>query len=64
MLDYSDTTGATTPGGRFGGPHAGGCLFAFGDGSVRTVTYGVLPDVFWKLCHIADKEPLSESDYD
>jgi len=50
--------------GRFGAAHPGGVLFAFGDGSVRKVTFSVDRDVFTALCHIADGRAISDSDYE
>ena len=34
---------------RFGGPYAGGCLFAMSDGSVRTFNYGIAKEVYVPL---------------
>lgn len=51
-------------GGRFGSPHTHGTLFAFADGSVRSVSYTVSPWVFFALCMPNDGRAVSEVDYD
>ncbi len=43
----------------FGSAHQGGCLFAFGDGSVHTITYSIDQKLFQSLSHREDGEPLA-----
>ena len=62
LPDYR-TTAPQGSSGRFGSSHPAGCLFAFGDGSVRKVSYSVQFTVFQALCHISDGQVVSESDY-
>ena len=62
--DFTDSSGNTSPAGRFGSSHPGGVQFVFADGSVRRVTYGVAGDIFATICHISDGRHVSESDYD
>jgi len=50
--------------GLFGASHISSALFAFGDGSVRRVRYGINPNVFKALCWIDDGVSVAESDYD
>lgn len=45
----------------FGSVHQGGCLFAFGDGSVHTITYSIEQKLFETLSHRDDKAPLNYS---
>jgi prepilin-type N-terminal cleavage/methylation domain-containing protein len=61
--DFWGPAGVTS-GGRFGGPHSGGTLFAFADGGVRLVSHGVTPPVFWALCMPNDGRALAEADYE
>jgi prepilin-type N-terminal cleavage/methylation domain-containing protein len=53
-----DRAGFTWP-TRFGSAHAAVFIMAFGDGSVRTVPYGISPDVHRLLGHRADGQPVS-----
>src|SRR5262245_12696502 len=53
-----------TAGGRFGGPHTGGTLFAFADGGVRMVSHTVAPGVFFALCMPADGRAGLEDDFE
>lgn len=53
-----------TPQGRFGSRHISGALFAFADGSVRKVRFGVDQTVFAALCNISDGIVVNEQDYD
>jgi len=46
----------------FGSVHQGGCLLAFADGSVHTITYSVEKKLFASLSHCADKSPAGYSD--
>ncbi len=46
----------------FGSVHQGGCLFAFGDGSVHTITYSIEQDLMRSLAHCKDSQPLSYND--
>lgn len=50
-------------GGRFGSAHLGGALFAFGDGSVRPVSYSVHGEVFYALCLINDGRIVTDGEY-
>jgi prepilin-type N-terminal cleavage/methylation domain-containing protein len=43
----------------FGSVHQGGCLFAFGDGSVHTITYSIDQTLFESLSHREDGSPTS-----
>jgi prepilin-type N-terminal cleavage/methylation domain-containing protein len=61
--DFDGAAGVNA-GGRFGSPHRRGCRFTFLDGSVRTVSYGVAPSVFYALCIANDGRAVSEGDYD
>jgi Protein of unknown function (DUF1559) len=45
----------------FGSVHQGGCLFAFGDGSVHTINYSIDENLFQSLSHCDDREPVSFS---
>ena len=42
----------------FGSVHQGGCLFAFGDGSIHTISYSIDQELFRSLSHRADQAPL------
>ena len=46
----------------FGAVHQGGCLFAFGDGSVHTITYSIEQQLFRSLSHCEDSLPTSYMD--
>ena len=46
---------------QFGGPHPSGCQFAFGDGSVKTISYDVDADLFRRLGSIDDGEVVDQS---
>jgi prepilin-type N-terminal cleavage/methylation domain-containing protein len=50
-------------GGRFGSAHIGQCLFVWGDGSVRSVSFNVQSNIFASLCGIADGGVVADSDY-
>ncbi len=43
----------------YGAVHQGGCLFAFGDGSIHTITYSIDQDLMQSLAHRSDSKPLS-----
>lgn len=43
----------------FGAVHQGGCQFAFGDGSVHTLSYSIDGELFRSLCHREDAMPTS-----
>ena len=45
----------------FGSAHAGGCHFAMCDGSVRTVSYHIAPDIHRQLGNRHDGLPISAS---
>jgi hypothetical protein len=62
--DFSDPTSTVDSGGRFGSPHRGSVLFAFGDGSVRRVSTSVAGDVFYALCDVNNQRSVTESDYE
>jgi prepilin-type N-terminal cleavage/methylation domain-containing protein/prepilin-type processing-associated H-X9-DG protein len=61
--DFSAPKGVDA-GGRFGSPHLGGTAFAFADGSVHRVSFGVSGPVFAALCLISDGRHVSEADYE
>ncbi|QDT57183.1 putative major pilin subunit [Caulifigura coniformis] len=44
----------------FGGPHSGVVISAMGDGSVRGINYNIDSNVFRRLSHRADAEPVGE----
>jgi prepilin-type N-terminal cleavage/methylation domain-containing protein len=44
----------------FGGPHSGVLIAALGDGSVRGINYNIDTNVFRRLSHRADAEPVGE----
>jgi len=46
----------------FGGPHPAGCNFAFCDGSVHTIVYGVDALTFCCLCKRDDRKPMKMAD--
>ncbi len=58
--DYHST--ATTASQRFGSSHDAGCNFALADGSIRTVTYTVNPDVFQRACQRNDGQPFNNNE--
>jgi prepilin-type N-terminal cleavage/methylation domain-containing protein len=62
--DFSDPSGQANGGGRFGGPHIGACLFVFGDGSVRNVSFSVAGDLFAALCIVDEGKTVSEAEYE
>jgi hypothetical protein len=62
--DFTLATPGVDGGGRFGSPHRGSVLFAFGDGSVKRVSTTVAGDVFAALCDINSNRSISESDYE
>jgi prepilin-type N-terminal cleavage/methylation domain-containing protein len=45
--------------GQFGGPHPGGMVAAVADGSVRTVSFAVDPNVFRRFARRNDRQPFS-----
>lgn len=45
----------------FGSAHAGGCHFAFCDGSVRTISYTIDPRIHRLLGARQDGEPVSDT---
>jgi prepilin-type N-terminal cleavage/methylation domain-containing protein len=47
--------------GGFGSHHAGGALFAFGDGSVQFLSESILPPVYQQLGHRADGKLLDDA---
>lgn len=49
-------------GSRFGGPHVGGMSALFGDGSVRTIRWGVSQRVFADICRRNDGNTINWSD--
>jgi len=53
-----DAPGIVSP-TRFGSAHAAVFNMAFADGSIRTVPYGIAPDVHRLLGHRADGQPVS-----
>jgi hypothetical protein len=52
--------GGPDPQQRFGGPHAGGCMVALGDGSVRTVSYTVAAPTLARLLCPVDSEIVGD----
>jgi prepilin-type N-terminal cleavage/methylation domain-containing protein len=52
--------GGPDPQHRFGGPHAGGCMMALGDGSVRTVSYTVAAATLARLLCPVDSEIIGD----
>jgi prepilin-type processing-associated H-X9-DG protein len=48
---------------RFGSPHSSGCNFAFCDGSVRTVSYQIDPEVHRRLGNRKDGLPIDGKQY-
>ena len=50
---HVDTPGLTDTFG-FGGPHAGGCIFALCDGSTRSITFSVDVEVYRRIASRAD----------
>lgn len=57
---YRDTPGLQLE-MSFGGPHAGGCQFAFCDGSVRSINYTIDPVVHERLGNRKDGKAIDES---
>jgi len=47
---------------QFGSAHAGGCIFVFCDGSVRTISYSVDPITFRYLGNRRDQRPVDASE--
>ena len=43
----------------FGSAHPGGLNVAMGDGSVRTIRFGITPLVFNALCHVSDGQVIN-----
>ncbi len=52
-----DQPGVDTP-QAFSGPHPGGCQFAFCDGSVRLLSYGIDDETYRRACDRADAQPV------
>jgi prepilin-type processing-associated H-X9-DG protein len=48
---------------RFGSAHANGCGFAFCDGSVRTISYQIDPEVHRRLGNRRDGMPIDGKQY-
>jgi prepilin-type processing-associated H-X9-DG protein len=48
---------------RFGSPHAGGCNFVMGDGSVKTLSYSIDPETYHYLGARNDFQPIDASDF-
>jgi prepilin-type processing-associated H-X9-DG protein len=48
---------------RFGSAHASGCNFGFCDGSVRTISYQIDPEVHRRLGNRRDGLPIDGSRY-
>jgi len=48
---------------RFGSPHAGGCNFVFGDGSVHTISYSIDPLTHSYLGNRRDGRPVDDSKF-
>jgi prepilin-type N-terminal cleavage/methylation domain-containing protein len=48
---------------RFGGPHIGGIQAVLCDGSVRTVSYNVAPQMFLVFCQVESNIPLDWSSF-
>ena len=61
-VDTPGVMGNLSAGG-FGSPHAGACNFAFCDGSLRTISYSIDPEVHRRLCNRKDGKPIDASQY-
>jgi prepilin-type processing-associated H-X9-DG protein len=48
---------------RFGSAHVAGCNFVFCDGSVRTISYTIDPEIHRRLANRKDYLPVDESQY-
>ncbi len=47
----------------FGGPHPGGCQFVFCDGSVRSISWSIDPQIHEYLANRKDGEPIDASKF-
>jgi len=57
---HQDRPGVSTT-WSFGGPHAGGCQFVLGDGSVRFISYSIEGDIHFRLANRKDGLPIDAS---